>query len=668
MKKKKQLKIDKLCLCLTITIKNFWFFFNIPPVNHELNFKKRGGEYNQNHPLQFNLSSMMMKIILYIFRFIIDFFRNNYIMINRGRISLFFKYFEGIISKYFGEINIRCGNIVDFKMEMDSIKIGLLTHKNNFKIMGPNYKKNIIGNRYFNTLNNPSLASCDNDKNRNELNVNDWSDSKISNNIKNNVLSSSVSSDTVFKKYFKNNTIINILNKYNIDEKIIDEIENEITVIGLIFATVKDDLTIDHIKNLKKEIYERFESFGIKLSVISKMFNEFERSIAKEENDEEMLELDIFIERINEIVKKKNVLLSNKVLNRLQRILKISNNIIEFAKDFVTKDFKKEIDKFKECIIKELLESSKLVNKVKGRKNRLKAMNASDYKGEFSIVIDINVHKIKTEVIKWLMSKDKELLSKLLSDMNKMREVLFDDYKENVEGILLESYPLNYNIRSMKSVVNKKESESLYFLHKFNAENIRKIDELNRTIKSWGDEKLLINKIEKYNINEPLMKLIRTIINNSMLGNREKQIGIEKLCLEYDLNWFKNEMQNSLDIRSVILHDIYNKLNNSINFIILPYTKNDWSSLYKLYNKVNLKGWSVDSNINKKDEIKIKSLLIYLLLGNDKIISISFKVLIELFTSENMEKKRTELVFSLGNKLIKFAQYNLMIIKKKIMI
>jgi len=56
----------------------------------------------------------------------------------------------------------------------------------------------------------------------------------------------------------------------------------------------------------------------------------------------------------------------------------------------------------------------------------------------------------------------------------------------------------------------------------------------------------------------------------------------------------------------------------------------------------------------------MKALLVYLLLGNDNIISTSFKVLIELISDENMEKNRTELVFKLGNKLIKFAQYKLM--------
>jgi len=56
----------------------------------------------------------------------------------------------------------------------------------------------------------------------------------------------------------------------------------------------------------------------------------------------------------------------------------------------------------------------------------------------------------------------------------------------------------------------------------------------------------------------------------------------------------------------------------------------------------------------------MKALLVYLLLGNDNIISTSFKVLIELLVMKIWKKNRTELVFKLGNKLIKFAQYKLM--------
>jgi len=43
---------------------------------------------------------------------------------------------------------------------------------------------------------------------------------------------------------------------------------------------------------------------------------------------------------------------------------------------------------------------------------------------------------------------------------------------------------------------------------------------------------------------------------------------------------------------------------------------------------------------NSKEEIKMKALLVYLLLGNDNIISTSFKVLNWLISDENMEKNR----------------------------
>jgi len=92
---------------------------------------------------------------------------------------------------------------------------------------------------------------------------------------------------------------------------------------------------------------------------------------------------------------------------------------------------------------------------------------------------------MKEKIINWLISKDKEMMYKLLSNMEKMRNVLFNDYKNNIEDIFLKSYSLNYKIKSMEAVLDKKDRESLNILYKFNAENIRKIDELKRTIQTW---------------------------------------------------------------------------------------------------------------------------------------------------------------------------------------
>lgn len=116
-------------------------------------------------------------------------------------------------------------------------------------------------------------------------------------------------------------------------------------------------------------------------------------------------------------------------------------------------------------------------------------------------------------------------------------------------------------------------------------------------------------------------------------------------------------MKNSLEARSVILHDIYRSLDTGLKYITLPYTKNNWFKFGKLIDKSGLE--NIDSN--NKDQIKLKSLLVIFILGNDNIISTSFKTIIELINKSDdaMKANRTELVFNMGNKLFKFANYKL---------
>lgn len=79
-----------------------------------------------------------------------------------------------------------------------------------------------------------------------------------------------------------------------------------------------------------------------------------------------------------------------------------------------------------------------------------------------------------------------------------------------------------------------------------------------------------------------LMQKIEIIISDNSIDNHTKQAAIENLCLEYDLNWFSNEIKDSLEARSVILHDIYKGIDSGIKFITLPYTKNNWFNFGKL--------------------------------------------------------------------------------------
>jgi hypothetical protein len=176
------------------------------------------------------------------------------------------------------------------------------------------------------------------------------------------------------------------------------------------------------------------------------------------------------------------------------------------------------------------------------------------------------------------------------------------------------------------------------------------------------------NKLIKLNIDEPLGKILSEIINNNKISLEARQIAIENACLEYDLNWFKNEMKNSLDARFVLLHDIYNNFNNGLKFIIQPFIKHNYLNLNKdlkkiliINEKITVKEYISDNE--RKLISKITNLLVIFILGNDYIISTAFKTLIEIITKTDrkMQVNRTELVFTIGNKLIKLCNYQLKI-------
>ena len=71
-------------------------------------------------------------------------------------------------------------------------------------------------------------------------------------------------------------------------------------------------------------------------------------------------------------------------------------------------------------------------------------------------------------------------------------------------------------------------------------------------------------------IEGPLMSKIDLILKDTTLDAQSKQVGIEKLGLEYDLAWFQQEIKNSIDTISVILHDIYKTFEASLKYITHP--------------------------------------------------------------------------------------------------
>jgi len=365
-----------------------------------------------------------------------------------------------------------------------------------------------------------------------------------------------------------------------------------------------------------------------------------------------LIEYNGYLEDINSIVLSKCNGLSIAVENKLKHCLKLT---YEFNIDNIDKHRSNMISN----IITNLKEEAKTDSIIRGRRGRSKNPNPSYFRGRFSVCIISEVRKLNEIMLNTIMNICNSTFYTLVEDMHLFTDILLNNYKYNIKQ-LIKNYPLNYNKPSMEGVLMIKNELNERLLNLFGAENVSKLELLINTINENDINKIgcsdLQTRLDKYNVEGPLMEKIKMILDVKNQDNYTKQIAIEKISLEYDLNWFANEMKNSLDARSVILHDIYKIFNTKLKFITNPYVKNNWLKLKLFIIKNNTKF----NSENDKDIIKLFSLLVILVLGNDAIISTTFKNIIEIInSSENMRANRTELLFNLGFKLIKYAIYKL---------
>jgi hypothetical protein len=276
----------------------------------------------------------------------------------------------------------------------------------------------------------------------------------------------------------------------------------------------------------------------------------------------------------------------------------------------------------------------------------------------FSTSIESFTGDFKEKLLREVMQNCNNLFYTLLDDMKVLGSVLHTNYKFNINKLIPNySLNINYDTPSMKGVLDRKISEREKLLELFGVDNVSNLETLIQSIKVKDDinQTELVNKLNRFNTEGALIEQLKVIIDNKELNNYTKQIGIEKLLLEYDLNWFTNEMKDSLEARSVILHDIYKSFNTNIIYVTIPYIKNNWLKFKVLVNKCNLQ------DLNSGNTLNLTSLLIIIILGNDSVISTSFQNIIELISKsdDNLKVNRTELLFSLAARLIKFAIYKL---------
>jgi hypothetical protein len=238
-----------------------------------------------------------------------------------------------------------------------------------------------------------------------------------------------------------------------------------------------------------------------------------------------------YLKLINDIVSKKDTNLSDKLIKRLINLLKMFNK-------YNSPDIIKKRDELKNKIIKELYDCYNIKSKVKGRKKKLKNLSPSDYKGEFSGVIEINVYDGKNYLMEWITKKGKTVVvDDLLNNINKISMDLYNRFKKDVESILLRRYNINYDRASARDLDKHNKILSDVILSEFSPNTLMMYNELKNKFQNIDIDKISnIKRFERFNDEYPLMKEIKNIIYDNTLNDREKQLGVEKLILDYEMN------------------------------------------------------------------------------------------------------------------------------------
>ncbi len=206
--------------------------------------------------------------------------------------------------------------------------------------------------------------------------------------------------------------------------------EDNILRFVTILEAIKDELEVAEVNNLKIEIYKNIAKLGIDIGSSKKIVREYINSIDKGEilksNEEISNKMKDYINKINSITATKEVELKQNVINKLERYLILSHRIKELDKDRINME---------ETIINKFWEDTKYTTIIKGRKNKVKKLSKSDYRGYFSVTILSNLDKLKIKIIE-LVTKDNKF-NEIIGNMDNFRNILKIHHKNNVQELIL---------------------------------------------------------------------------------------------------------------------------------------------------------------------------------------------------------------------------------------
>uniref|UniRef100_P33539 Probable DNA-directed RNA polymerase n=1 Tax=Agaricus bitorquis TaxID=5343 RepID=RPOP_AGABT len=338
-----------------------------------------------------------------------------------------------------------------------------------------------------------------------------------------------------------------------------------------------------------------------------------------------------------------------KLLNLICNVLDRNVNELNDSVFLIIKDIEKECKYYV---------SNVLYRSVGSRKNRGREVEWSSYKynKEFNKVLDKGIISINNEVLKFI-SKEREgyierVESIAVTVKNKILEL-----NNNIAEVLL-SIKNKVIVLNKESVVAKVEEINYEVHNKFikgngntNFSN-RNLTEIKSILKELNKMEILDNRINKLSTKESdLLKVIKEILDSNLIIE-DKQLAIEKTVVEYELTFFRHNMDTH-ETRNKIIHNIYPKLNKAYTELLANYKLNRYSKIKKSIHLISNKSEGTKS----KEMIKLIVVLVILYIGIDKCISYSFYQIINLLTNARDGTSRTNIAINLGFRIIKVLKY-----------
>ena len=431
-----------------------------------------------------------------------------------------------------------------------------------------------------------------------------------------------------------------------------DDFDNNFMLIMKALSILKNDSTKLEVKRIEKRLYNDLYLLGISSDKINSLINVYKNSTGFSGSTSAAYTNEIeggkyktmvieYVNRVLRIVKEQDI--PSKYFDHLTNILLQVSTVED-------KMLKKNIDSIKQGLIVELNDnlSTKTKKSYSQKKGSfvIKNKSLSDYKGSSKAAILNAIHELKELSISNLNLNSLDQLNKIRGNVKTLNKLLGELYDKKINTILSKLENVNYNKESMTNVVTIREYLIEYLITNYKYEFIADLSVISSVIESKVDcaeqVKGKVNRMNVLDIDSGFYGKVNQILKTADLNLELKQITIERLILNNDLNYFEEVMQKSININSIVLHDIYSRFNHELNVLLQPYIKNNYRLLKK-----SVKDRDVNGLV----------LLFILYVGNNSVINICYSQIMNILSDTWGEYRinKTTLLFQLSVRLLKLG-------------